>query len=91
MLELNNSLDNLSAVLDIIQNTAHPDQKPVLRLMGDHLRLLARCMDDPAISLHHALSGPTPQGACQATAELPCMAAPAGTAPGIQEVRHVRQ
>lgn len=91
MSELHNTIDNLSAVLDILQHTAHPDQKPVLRLMGDHLRLLARCIDDPAVNLPHIPSATSPQNACQATAELAGMSAFAGIAQGIQEIRHVRQ
>ncbi|MDD4701831.1 MAG: hypothetical protein PHI96_06375 [Desulfovibrio sp.] len=91
MSELNTTFDNLSAVLDLLQNTAPPEQKPVLRLMGDHLRLLARCMDDPAVTLLYIPSGPTPQGACQATADPISMTTPAKNPLRIQGVRHVCQ
>ena len=61
MSELNNNIETISAVLDILQNNALPSQKPVLRLLGDHLRLLARCMDDAAPCPPHLPSGtPTP-------------------------------
>lgn len=61
MSELNNNIETISAVLDILQNNALPSQKPVLRLLGDHLRLLARCMDDAALCPPHVPSGtPTP-------------------------------
>ena len=61
MSELNNNIETISAVLDILQNNALPSQKPVLRLLGDHLRLLARCMDDAALCPPHLPSGtPTP-------------------------------
>ena len=61
MSELNNNIETISAVLDILQNNAPPSQKPVLRLLGDHLRLLARCMDDAAPCPPHLPSGtPTP-------------------------------
>ncbi len=45
MSDLQDNFYNLSAVLDILQNNAHPAQRPVLRLVGDHLRLLALCMN----------------------------------------------
>ena len=38
MSDLQDNFHNLSAVLDILQNNAHPAQRPVLRLVGDHLR-----------------------------------------------------
>ena len=61
MSELNNNIETISAVLDILQNNALPSQKPVLRLLGDHLRLLARCMDDAALCPPHMPTGtPTP-------------------------------
>ena len=61
MSELYNNIETVSAVLDILQNNAHPSQKPVLRLVGDHLRLLARCMDDAALCPPHMPTGtPTP-------------------------------
>ena len=67
MSELNNNIETISAVLDILQNNALPSQKPVLRLLGDHLRLLARCMDDAALCPPHLPSGtPTPDTSCLA-------------------------
>ena len=61
MSELNNNIETISAVLDILQNNALPSQKPVLRLLGDHLRLLVRCMDDAALCPLRLPSGtPTP-------------------------------
>ena len=65
MSELNNNIETISAVLDILQNNALPSQKPVLRLLGDHLRLLVRCMDDAALCPPHLPSGtPTPDASC---------------------------
>ena len=67
MSELNNNIETISAVLDILQNNALPSQKPVLRLLGDHLRLLARCTDDAALCPPHLPSGtPTPDTSCLA-------------------------
>ena len=34
-------IQNLSAVLDILHSDAHASHQPVLRLVGNHLRLLA--------------------------------------------------
>ncbi|SDF41204.1 hypothetical protein [Desulfovibrio legallii] len=41
MYALHDDIRNLSAVLDLLQAHADAVQRPVLRLMGDHLRLLA--------------------------------------------------
>ena len=41
MYALHDDIRHLSAVLDLLQAQADAAQRPVLRLMGDHLRLLA--------------------------------------------------
>lgn len=79
MSELYNNIETVSAVLDILQNNALPAQKPVLRLLGDHLRLLARCMDDAALCPPHIPTGtPTPDtsrlAAYPPTVDTPCRA-----------------
>ncbi|OXS29934.1 MAG: hypothetical protein BCS36_03970 [Desulfovibrio sp. MES5] len=102
MSEFNNNIETVSAVLDILQNNALPAQKPVLRLLGDHLRLLVRCMDEEALCPPHMPSGtPTPGTSRLAAfppvtdasrlAESSHMAAADGTARRFQEVGHVRQ
>ena len=102
MSELNNNIETISAVLDILQNNALPSQKPVLRLLGDHLRLLARCMDDAALCPPHLPSGtPAPDTSRLAAfptatdtlcrPDSPYSPATDGTARRVQEARHVRQ
>lgn len=87
MSELHNNIETISAVLDILQNNALPAQKPVLRLLGDHLRLLVRCMDDGALCPPHLPSGtPTPATsllvAYPPAADSSCMADISCTADG---------
>lgn len=102
MSELYNNIETVSAVLDILQNNALPAQKPVLRLLGDHLRLLARCMDEGALCPPHMPSGtPTPDtsrlaayppgGDTSCMADISCMAATDEASRRVQEVGHVHQ
>lgn len=91
MSDLQNNFHNLSAVLDILQNNAPPTQRPVLRLVGDHLRLLARCMDLPAhcsppLPPHMPSSGAGQEA--QVTSEPD---RPAPIAAQANEARHVCQ
>lgn len=44
MSELHDEIQNLSAVLELLQMEARGVQRPVLRLASSHLRLLARTL-----------------------------------------------
>lgn len=43
MSDLHDEIQNLSAVLETLHPGVHAAQQPVLRLVSDHLRLLAAC------------------------------------------------
>ncbi|ATD81786.1 MULTISPECIES: hypothetical protein [Desulfovibrio] len=87
MSDLQDNFHNLSAVLDILQNNAHPAQRPVLRLVGDHLRLLALCMDLPARCSPHM----PPSGAGQSARDSSDPGRFARLAAQTGEARYVRQ
>ncbi len=76
MSELHDEIQNLSAVLELLQNGARHGQRPVLRLASSHLRLLARTLDHDGEDAMDAAS-PARGGAA-----LP---------PAVAEVCHVRQ
>ncbi|CAK7026483.1 MAG: hypothetical protein DESF_01104 [Desulfovibrio sp.] len=91
MSDLQDNIYNLSAVLDTLQNNAHPAQKPILRLLGDHLRLLALCMDLSAYcpdvqTPHMPPSAAAPSAHASSDPDWP--ARPAGQ---DNEARHVYQ
>ena len=79
MSELHDEIQNLSAVLELLQIEARGVQRPVLRLASSPLRLLARTL---ALHGEHALAVPAARGG----AALP----PAVTSE-VCEVCHVRQ
>ena len=68
MSELRDEIQNLSAVLELLQTEARAGQRPVLRLASDHLRLLARPLKeyaDPAAPLPPS-SAPRPAAVTEA-------------------------
>lgn len=79
MSELHDEIQNLSAVLESLQTGVHVSQRPVLRLVSDHLRLLAHLLDKREILAPVAVLPGTGQGGAPAFA---CSA---------PEVAHVRQ
>lgn len=79
MSELHDEIQNLSAVLESLQPGIRVSQRPVLRLVSNHLRLLARLLDKSDIAAPAAArQGTGPAGA-------PAFACHAS------EVAHVRQ
>ena len=76
MSELHDEIQNLSAVLELLQTEARGGQRPVLRLVSSHLRLLARTLE-----LYGENAG-TDVPPAHGAAPLP---------PAATEVCHVRQ
>lgn len=79
MSDLHDEIQNLSAVLETLHPGVHAAQQPVLRLVSDHLRLLAHLLDKrdpvaPVAALSGTGRGGVPPLACSAP-----------------EVAHVRQ
>lgn len=71
MSELPDEIQNLSAVLESLQPGMHVSQRPVLRLVSDHLRLLAQLLDKrdaaaPMAALPGSGTGGAPAFACRA-------------------------
>lgn len=78
MSELRDEIQNLSAVLELLQTEARAGQRPVLRLASDHLRLLARTLKEYGCG---EIADPA--------APLPPSSAPRPAA--VTEACHVRQ
>lgn len=79
MSELHEEIQNVSAVLESLHPGVHVSQRPVLRLVSNHLRLLAQLLDKRGIVAPVAArQGTGPAGA-------PAFACRAS------EVAHVRQ
>lgn len=77
MSELHDEIQNLSAVLELLQTEARAGQRPVLRLASNHLRLLARTLKDGCEEI------------ADPAAPLPPSGAPWSAA--VTEALHVRQ
>ncbi len=91
MSDIQDNFYNLSAVLDLLQNNAPPAQRPVLRLVGDHLRLLALCMDLPSQCPSPQTPHSPPSGADQNTPASSYPGKLARPAAPVCEVSHVHQ